>query len=253
MDLLARELVSQAALTAIALLFVLASQSARHRAAFPTIAWFAGISIADGMLLALPLVVTVLRPPGFDYNWGGKVLSLALGLASIYVLRIVTPSEAGWTWLQRSGSLRPAAIMVGAALLVELPLFWLLIGPAVPSIEDHLFQLTMPGLSEELLYRGVLLALVDRVAPPSVRVLGAKMGWGAIATSVLFGAVHAVSLKSDWSISINWMAGLLPMLGGFVFAWLRARTGSLVWPVVLHSGANEMANLFAWLKHTIAV
>jgi membrane protease YdiL (CAAX protease family) len=147
--------------------------------------------------------------------------------------------------------MRPASIAVGAILLVELALFWLMIGPAVPSVEDHVFQLTLPGLSEELMFRGLLLALVDRAAPPRLKVLGAQMGWGAMATSVLFSAVHAVNLASDWTMTINWMAGLLPLLGGFAFAWLRARTGSLVWPIVLHNAANELATLVAVLKHAI--
>ena len=213
-------------MTGIALLFVLVPKSARRRSAVGAIAWFAGIAIADDLLLALPSVLTVIRLPGFDYNWAGKFLSLALGLASVYLLRIVTPSEAGWTSAQRPGSVRPAAIAVGSVLLLEMPLFWLMIDPAVPTIEDHVFQLTMPGLSEELMYRGVLLALADRAAPPQWRVLGANMGWGAMATAVLFRAVHAVRLNSDWSVSVNWMAGLLPLLGGFVFAWLRAGPGA---------------------------
>jgi CAAX protease family protein len=252
-ELLFQRAVLQAALTAFALLFVLPARSARQRRAIPALAAFAAISIADALLLTLPLVVPAIRPAGFDYNWGGKVLSLALGLACVYVLRVVTPSEAGLTWKQRPGSIRPASIAVGVVLLIELPLFWLLFSPAVPSLEDHLFQLSLPGLSEELMFRGVLLALIDRVAPPRLRVMGADLGWGTVATSVLFGAVHAVSLSSDWSLTVNWMAGFLPLLGGFVFVWLRARTGSLVWPIVLHNVANETANLVVWLKYLVAV
>lgn len=250
-ELLLRSAILQTALAAIALLFVLVARSARQRRAIPVLVAFALIAIADAVLLTLPLAIPVLRPPGCDYNWGGKFLSLALGLVSVYVLRIVTPSEAGLTWTQRPASIRPAAITVGAILLLELPLFWLMFGAGVPSIEDHAFQLTMPGLSEELIFRGVLLALADRAAVPRMRVLGAELGWGTVATSVLFGAVHAVNLSSDWSLSFQPMAGLLPLVGGFVFAWLRARTGSLLWPVVLHNSANELANLVVLAKHLV--
>jgi membrane protease YdiL (CAAX protease family) len=252
MEFLVQRVVLQAALTAFALLFVLSAKSARQRRALAALAAFAAISIADGLLLALPLVFPAIRPAGFDYNWGGKILSLVLGLACVYVMRIVTATEAGLTWTQRPGSMRPASIAVGAILLVELALFWLMMDPIVPNVEDHLFQLTLPGLSEELMFRGVLLALVDRAAPPRLRILGAEMGWGAVATSVLFGAVHSVSLASDWTVTLNWMAGLLPFVGGFVFVWLRARTGSLVWPIVLHNAANELANLVAWFKAATA-
>ncbi len=238
-------------LTAIALLFVLPARSARQRCAISALTAFAAIAIADELLLTLPRAIPLIRPEGFAYNWGGKILSFALGLACVYVFRLVSPKEVGLTLEQRPGSIRPAVIAVGGVLLIELPLFWLLIGPAVPSLEDHVFQLSLPGLSEELMYRGVLLALVDRVAPPRRRVLGADLGLGVVATSVLFAAVHAVGISSDWTVTLNWMAGFLPLLGGFVFAWLRARTGSLVWPILLHNVANESANLVAWLKYVV--
>jgi membrane protease YdiL (CAAX protease family) len=240
--------VLQAALTGVALLLVLPAASARRRGAVRALAIFAAIAIADGLLLALPLAVPALRPAGAEYNWGGKVLSLALGLGCVYLLRVVSPAEAGLTWSQRPGSIRPAVTLVGIVLLIELPLFWVMFGPATPSLADHAFQLTLPGLSEELMYRGVLLALLDRVAKPGWSVAGATLGWGAVATSVLFGAVHAMNLRSDWSLSFNWLAGLLPLVGGLLFVWLRARTGSLVWPIVLHNAANELANLVAAVK-----
>jgi membrane protease YdiL (CAAX protease family) len=235
-------------LIALAVLPLFAASSARRRAALPALLWLVLIAIADDLLLSLPSGVPALRVPGLDYNWTGKVFSLALGLACIYWLRVVTPLDAGWTLKQQPGSVRPAALVVAGVIAIELPIFWLLIPPEQATLEDHVFQLTMPGVSEELMYRGVLLALADRVARPTWNVCGAVVGWGAVATSVLFAADHAVSLDSSWSLHINWLAGLLPLLGGFVFVWLRARTGSLLWPIMLHGLANELAVIVAAIK-----
>ncbi|AWM33554.1 hypothetical protein DDQ68_12625 [Hymenobacter nivis] len=40
----------------------------------------------------------------------------------------------------------------------------------------------------------------------------------------------------------------IPTVGGFVLAWCRARSGSLLLPIFVHSGMNEVAQLVALAK-----
>ncbi len=91
-------------------------------------------------------------------------------------------------------------------------------------------QLLVVALPEELFYRGWLQTAWARLAPArGVTVLGARLGHGFFATQALFAAGHLVS-GQPWRL-----ATFFP---GLLFGWLRARTGSVVAPVVAHALSN---------------
>ncbi len=133
-------------------------------------------------------------------------------------------------------------------LLLEMAVLGLLIPGGPTLLEDHLFMLTAPGLVEELAFRGVLLALLDRAFPGRVRVLGANLGWGAVVSSVLFGLWHGLRVGAGFHVAFHVVPMAIPLAGGFVLAWCRARSGSLLLPMLVHSGMNEAAQLVAFLK-----
>lgn len=134
-------------------------------------------------------------------------------------------------------------------LLAEVGVLWLLVPGAPTLLGNHLFMLTAPGLTEELAFRGVLLALLDRAFPGRVRVLRASLGWGTVVSSVVFGLMHSLRVSSDWHVTLPVGPMLIPLVGGFVLAWCRARSGSLLLPLFVHSGMNEVAQLVAVVKN----
>lgn len=87
-----------------------------------------------------------------------------------------SPASLGWhrigvTLSHAAGSLKAAALVAAAysAFFVLIALLF----PAEPaSAEDLAFQLTMPGLEEELFYRGVLLFVLDQAFQERRRLLG---------------------------------------------------------------------------------
>lgn len=178
--------------------------------------------------------------PG-NWNWNGKLLELLVLLAFTAALlgsKLFTREEFGLTFRQRPGTDR-------AVLFGILPFFILLDAAVlffaqhdVPSVETVAFQLTMPGITEELAYRGLLLALFDRMFPPTRTILGAKMGYGAVATSLMFFAVHAVSVDRSLHIGFDPLNGASALVGSFVGVWIRARSGSLLVPVLAHNLSN---------------
>lgn len=107
---------------------------------------------------------------GGAWNWQGKLLALGASLA-IAALPAFGWRRTGLTPAQAPGSWR-AAIPV-AALYVA---FFLAIALAFPGddadAETIAFQLTMPGLEEEVFYRGLLLFALDRAFTGRRRILG---------------------------------------------------------------------------------
>jgi len=128
--------------------------------------------------------------------------------------------------------------------MLLFPLAYLALGSRGElTAEGWWFQATMPGLAEELVYRGAFLALCDRAFGRPWRIAGAEVGWGLIVTSVVFGAVHAVNIDRNGALTVEWLFAIGPFAGGLLGGWLRARTGS-IWPgVVLHNASNLLVPL----------
>lgn len=178
---------------------------------------------------ALPDVI------GGERNWQGKLLALVASIA------IASTAWFGWrasglTLDQGDAPRRPTWIVVGfiAAAFLGLALAF----PNEPIAGEELgFQLTMPGLEEELFYRGVLLLAFDRAFAGRKRFAGVEWGWGALFVTALFGMVHAFSYANG-AFEFDAMAFALTALPSVLLFWIRARTGSLLWPTLLHNLAN---------------
>ena len=175
--------------------------------------------------------------PGSDWNWQGKLLALAASLA-IAALPVFGWRRVGLTLAQDKGSLR-ASIPVAFLYCT----FFLGVAMAFPNGEgtgeEIAFQLTMPGLEEELFYRGILLFALDRAFTGRVRFLGVDWGWGAVLSCMLFGLAHAFGY-SDGAFSFDAMTMALTAFPSFIAVWLRLKTGSLLLPILLHNFGNSI-------------
>jgi len=201
-----------------------------------TLVLFLGLATLPGLLPGDRLI-------GERWNWSGPLLGLAgaLWIASMLVRRVgASWREMGFTWFQRPGSIGPALWVSAVALSLNA----LAMGhsafrlPAVP-LETWLYQATVPGLVEEPVFRGVLLALLDRAfasrrngGRASFDLLGASIGWGGVVVTLVFVALHGVNAGT--------LTGVLP--AAVLYLWLRVRTGSLVVPIVVHNLWNLLVH-----------
>lgn len=115
--------------------------------------------------------------------------------------------------------------------------------------EGWAFLLIMPGLAEELVFRGVYQSLLNRVFGKPWRLAGAEFGWGLIVTAILFaGSNGLVDVDPQLHARIVLHAAIAPFLMSLVSGWIRERTNS-VWPSVFgHNLSNIVipcASLFA--------
>lgn len=222
-----------------------------HMAAIGLLA--AVVSLAGGVRLrpgwlAVALLLMLLRDalvlrgygivpdlfPGSDWNWAGKLLATA-GLLAV--------AASPWFGLRRSGvTLRQApgsraAWIVFAVLAVAIFALAFAYRDGPDGFDTILFQWTMPGVEEELFYRGVLLLALNEALDTANRKRFAGIGWGGVLASVAFGLGHALSYRSG-GLSFDAMAFATTGGPALLIAWFRARTGSLVLPVLAHNVAN---------------
>lgn len=173
-----------------------------------------------------------------DWNWEGKALAIGL---SLIVASVLGWRKVGLTLKQDREGLPGALALCGllAALFLGLAV-WL---PGQSFTVDSLaFQLTMPGLDEELFYRGVLLLMLNEAFGRPLKVLGAPMGWGAVITSMAFGLAHALGFQ-DGAFTFDAMTMAATGLPALLLVWLKEKTGSLLLPVLMHNFANVISML----------
>jgi membrane protease YdiL (CAAX protease family) len=194
----------------------------------------AGIAILPGLLFAEDPETTgrILLAVSAVLGWGAVVVGTWLWLRY----------RGAWdrAWLvghQPRSAWLPSLIGVGGAIggfvLVQLVvglLTWIT-GTEPPEqeifelLDDPLIAWVMGGLAilvapavEEIVFRGVMLDVMAR-----------RWSWGiaAIAQAAVFSAIHIETLVSP---AMFLALGLL----GYLFAWLRRVTGSLIAPIVAH-------------------
>jgi membrane protease YdiL (CAAX protease family) len=81
------------------------------------------------------------------------------------------------------------------------------------------------ALSEEYFYRGYLTLRLEERWPPRRRILGAPLGRAALLAAVLFALGHLLE-PAPWRLSVFFPA--------LLFAWLRARTGTVIGAALCH-------------------
>lgn len=180
------------------------------------------------------------------WNWAGKIAAILASIAVVIGLWAVArkpPKESGFTLIQKPGSFVPA--VVATALLIALKIGVEIVGADGRSldVERILYQATMPGLDEELFWRGtLLLALSEGLRGRRWNVAGAQIGLGGAVTVLLFALGHGMAFQgSGWIVDYVGIA----VTGTFAFGllWLRERTGSVLVPIVAHNVINVLGCL----------
>jgi uncharacterized protein len=216
----------------------------RQKNIFPhpeLLALFFAVFFIDNLLIvltnrfsSLQLITNTIWEGFLVCGWSGKLYSIVCMVILLYLTRkMLRTEDLGLTFRQNPGSVLPACT---ATLLLAAWAF--LVGISSPKgkldVPTLAYLAVMPGLNEELVYRGFLLAILNKIIPGNLNLLGTPFGWGIIVTSLLFGLLHGFWLDHNLAVHIEAIALRNATISGLIFAWLRSRTGSLVMPVIAH-------------------
>ena len=227
-------------LAAIGLVLALIAKIADKRILVTSAVLFAIYLALDDFTTGLPNLVKALDLIPGNWNWTGKVFSLVLAAIVIFSLKL-SPDAVGFRKQEHS---KITWIAVGL-FIVWGTCLGLLFKPGAPDAETLAFQAMMPGLAEEIAFRGIapaiLLGLMNR--KPHVD----DIPWAVIlVTSLLFGIWHSLSVSAG-TVGFDLMSGLFPFIGSIPGGWLRFKTKSLLAPILIHSIANVAFHLAGFL------
>lgn len=91
---------------------------------------------------------------------------------------------------------------------------WFLLGKSEFNIETLAFQLTVPGIDEEIIFRGILLGLLMSTLKDKISFFGNP---SILLTAILFGFWHSLTLDKNYSIDFNPIYFFQIGLAGYVW------------------------------------
>lgn len=180
---------------------------------------------------------------GLKFAWIGKILSLALSLGFIFYMSQNERKEIGFTTSHNNKSQVQYGRFVFLGFVIFDLIFKYILFPkgGAFDLETFAFQATMPGLTEELLFRGIYLWIFDKVFLPKWAFRGIRFGWGFVIVTLLFGLAHGVVLTSDYQFKIDVVTIIyLTVISSLSLGILRKFSGNIIFPILGHNLINLM-------------
>lgn len=180
---------------------------------------------------------------GLKFAWVGKFLSLALSLGFIFYVDKNERKEIGFTTSTNTKSQVKYGVLVFLGFLIFDFIFKLILFPkgGAFDMETFAFQATMPGLTEELLYRGIYFWIFDKVFLPNWNFKGIQFGWGFVIVTLLFAIGHGIVLTADHQFKFDIVTIVyLTLISSLSVGILKKFTGNLIYPILGHNVINVM-------------
>lgn len=173
------------------------------------------------------------------WNWEGRVLLLVILLLVAFTLFRHDEATTGLSPFGTASSPIRATLLTLILLgLTGAAAYTLSAGRVETDTMSLAYQASLPSITDELLYRGLMLGALDRAFGKPMTILGTPMGWGAVMTAVLFTAAQSLATSPDYVMTLNMSAAAYFFPAALMLAWIRNASGSIYLPIMIHSWAN---------------
>lgn len=199
--------------------------------------------LADSYLQFLSHEYISLEFMGLKFAWISKFLSLLLALIIIFTIDKRDSVAIGFTTQINTKKQVKIGILVFLGFLLFDFVFKLILFPkgGLFDFETFAFQATLPGLTEEIAYRGIQLWLLDKAFPTKWTFKGIQFGWGFIIVTLLFGIAHGLALTTNHDLKFDLIAIIyLTLISSLSLGLLRKFTGNLIYPILGHNVINVL-------------
>lgn len=169
-------------------------------------------------------------------NWSAKLYSVIFALIILLSFKnIISPEDIGIRFKQNKDSVKFSLIFLSLFFFTAI-IVGLLSRKGNFDTKTLIYLAVMPGLNEELIYRGFLLGFLNKIYDKKFKILNTYFGWGAIITSIVFGLLHGYQITANYQIRFNNISNIiLASVFGFIFALMKEKSDSLVFPVIAHN------------------
>ena len=193
---------------------------------------------------------------GLKFAWIGKILSLCFALIVVFSVSKKDREEIGFTTKTNSKSQMKSGILIFIVFLAFDFIFKMIWFPKGGDfdLEIFAFQMTMPGVTEELVFRGILFWLLDKAFEPKWDFKGVKFGWGFVIITILFAEAHGVMLTENYEFKFDIITILyLTVISSLSVGILRKLSGNLIFPILGHNAINTMNAIIRILQKPLII
>ncbi len=183
-----------------------------------------------------------------NWNWSGKFLAILGSIIFLIFYKKYPISEYGITLHQKPNSIRFSLIVLSVFAFATISIGFFASNKANFNLETLMFQLTIPGIDEELAFRGIMIGLLSQILVDNIKIKNLKfINPSVLITSILFGLLHALNLNKNFNISFDLIMFLQMFSMGFVMGWVFVKSKSIVFPIIIHNISNVIMVLIPML------
>lgn len=188
----------------------------------------------------------------FWHNWQGPLLAIALITVLVMVVPRLSFPDIGISRRLANPAWRPFIFAVTVSLVLAILAkiiaknFFTLREQSL-NIETLVFYLIIPGISEEVVFRGFYQSLLNKVFAKDFLLFGANIGMAWILTALLFTVGHVFTMDMFLNLNKNYYAyaTILPL--ALILGWLRERYDSLFPGMLVHNAVNFFGVITSYL------
>jgi len=173
-----------------------------------------------------------------NWNWDGKIYTIISSILFLILYKKYTLKDYFLTFNQENKFLQKGVLIIISLLILRITLMFF--APTkLLNLETLFYQFSMPGIGEEIAYRGIMLGLLTKILKSKNLILNSSV-W---VTAILFGLAHGFSLSSEFSITFNIQPFLRTMIYGLIWGWITIKSGSILLALISHNLGNGIGNL----------
>ena len=196
----------------------------------------------DATVIELPRAALFQR---LHWSWQECLLSAALPFLMVALVPGITLASIGVTTRFRTGWFKPCLIVGSIAVAVPLAFFALGLRKRLTT-EGWIFLSLMPGLAEELVFRGALQSLLNGAFGRPWRLAGVEVGWGIVITALLFAGFNGlVNVDAELHVRVALPRAVAPFVMSLASGWIRGRSDSVWFCVLGHNLSNIVVPLLS--------
>jgi membrane protease YdiL (CAAX protease family) len=179
-----------------------------------------------------------------NWNWDGKIYGIILGVIFYFLFRKLFRENDFFTLKQHKEGFKPA--LIGTIIMVFFStIIWLIVGKSEFDLETLAFQISIPGIDEEIFFCGLLLGILTSALKERISFLKNP---GVLLVAILFGLMHALKINKDNSIGFDSIYFLQTGFAGYVWGWITIKSRSILLAIFSHNFSNFFGALVTMIK-----
>ncbi|MEB2778007.1 CPBP family intramembrane glutamic endopeptidase [Algoriphagus sp. D3-2-R+10] len=199
---------------------------------------FVAYRLLNEVLLFLSIEYPEIRIGVSNWNWSGKLYAVIGALVFLSLYRKFPLSDYFLTFRQNKKFATKGIFILCSILLINIIVAFFSPDKTF-NLETLLFQFSMPGINEEIAYRGIMLGLLLKIMKGKNLILHSAV-W---ITALLFGMAHGLFLTEKLKIVFEFSPFLWSVIYGLIWGWITIKSGSILLALISHNLANGVVNL----------